>query len=217
MKIFTIESGSISEGVEITSFHLKKAGAEIPAIIVGEEGRGRELGILPVGCLPIPKDSEEKIKIMFGEIGETKTGRPKIFKRDNETTTDSIIVVLKTKIGFRGANAHTGDRTGSLICGSCGRKVPMSSVDIRCECGGEFEIEFLPFPGEILVKGIIAEGDAGRMGSGEQIICIIPKNTVFRTAYFGRLYGAPMSHYYKWDGVKLFSLTWEERQISEIF
>jgi len=34
-------------GAEVVSFRLR-AGIEIPALLVGEEGRGRELGVLPV-------------------------------------------------------------------------------------------------------------------------------------------------------------------------
>jgi len=55
---------------------------------------------------------------------------------------------------------------------------------------------FHPFPGQVLVRGTIAQGAAGRMGCGEQIIAVIPAGKVFRTAYSGRLYGTPSAHYY---------------------
>ena len=75
----------------------------------------------------------------------------------------------------------------------------------------------MKFPGEILCAGTIAEGDAGRMGSGDQLIAVVPKEEVFRTAYHGRLYGAPSSHYYKYDGQSIQSLTWEERLASDLW
>ena len=39
-KMFTIEGDAAVEGATIDSFHLKGVGVEIPAIIIGEEGRG---------------------------------------------------------------------------------------------------------------------------------------------------------------------------------
>ena len=76
---------------------------------------------------------------------------------------------------------------------------------------------FLPFPGEIVAEGIIAQGDAGRMGSGKQLIAIMPRDVVFRTGYNGRLYGAPAAHYFMFDGEKIISVTWEQRIASDIF
>ncbi len=55
------------------------------------------------------------------------------------------------------------------------------------------------------------------MGSGTQLVAIIPKDTVFRTGYSGRRYGAPREHFYMWDGKKLLSLSAEEREVTEIF
>ena len=51
MRVFTINSGEVVEGGRVTTFTLKGAGVSIPAIIVGEEGRGRKLGVLPVQLL----------------------------------------------------------------------------------------------------------------------------------------------------------------------
>ena len=52
MKIFTINSGVVYDGATVESFSLKGANITIPAILIGEEGRGRELGVLPVQLLP---------------------------------------------------------------------------------------------------------------------------------------------------------------------
>ena len=79
------------------------------------------------------------------------------------------------------------------------------------------ELEFHPFPGEILCEGIIAQGAAGRVGSGYQYVAIMPANVVFRTGYSGRLYGCPSADYYIFRDGRILAATWEEREISDIF
>src|SRR5690606_8627228 len=175
MKVFTIKSGEVYEGAEVVTFQLKHVDVSIPAIIVGEEGRGRQLGVLPVKLTDENYDkweAGETVTIQFAKISETKSGKPKLIEVENDNSDNEAIVVFRTKIGFRGSNDHTGD-------------------------GDE------PFPGEILVSGVIAQGDAGRMGSGDQLVAVIPKNTVFSTKYYGRLYGEPSEHYYIFDGDKI--------------
>ena len=189
MKIFTIKSGEVYEGAEVVTFALKNADVSIPAIIVGEEGRGRQLGVLPVQLTEENFNKWKKAETVIvhnAKISETKSGRPKLIEVKSDNDNDKAIAVFRTKIGFRGSNDHTGD-------------------------GDE------PFPGEILVSGVIAQGDAGRMGSGDQLVAVIPKNTVFSTKYYGRLYGAPSEHFYVYDGDKIISVTKEERELTDIF
>jgi len=205
-KVFTICSGEVLEGAEVEKFTLKGAGLEIPAIIIGEEGRGRQLGVLPVS-LPasLYEEWQEKgsVIIRAAEIGKTKTGRPKLLASTSEEEFDieKAIIVLRTKIGFRGSNEHTGD---------------LERME-KDEYGIDERPIYKKFPGQILTTGWIAQGAAGRMGGGEQLIAILPKDVVFRTAYSGHLYGAPSEHYYLFDGEKLISLTKEERSVSELF
>lgn len=192
MKMFTVSNGTVFDGAPVAKLSLKGAGIDIPAIIVGEEGRGRARGVLPVQLLPRQMEEWKKegmLKIFHAEIGTTKKGTPKLFARESSGNSVAV-VVFRTGIGFRGNNSHTGD----------------STVD-----------GFSPFPGEILVNGVIAQGDAGRMGCGEQLVAIIPRKVVFRTAYSGRLYGQPSEHYYRFDGDKITVLTKEEREIAEAF
>lgn len=189
MKVFTIESGKVYEGTEVVTFSLKNVEVTIPAIIIGEEGRGRQLGVLPVKLRDENYNkwkAGETVTIHNAKISETKSGRPKLVEMESDDNNDKAIAVFRTKIGFRGSNDHTGD-------------------------GNE------PFPGKVLVDGVIAQGDAGRMGSGRQLVAIIPQNTVFRTAYSGRLYGAPSEHFYLFDGDKIVSVTKEERELTGIF
>ena len=204
MKIFTIESGEVSEGARVDSFTLKGAGVTIPAVIIGEEGRGRQLGVLPVQLLSDSyKEWQEKGRthIFFAEIGTTKAGKPKLFQTKDVDTTEKCICVFRTQIGFRGENSHTGDRDGGMKRDYWGTEHPT----------------FHPFPGEVLCEGIIAQGEAGRMGSGSQIVAVMPAGIVFRTGYSGRLYGAPSAHYYIYRDGRILSATWEEREVAEIF
>ena len=246
MKIFTIESGNVSEGARVDSFTLKGAGVSIPAIIIGEEGRGRRLGVLPVQLLP---DAYAEWKengytyIHSATLGTTRVGKPKLFQTEYADTTEKCICVFRTKIGFRGGNSHTGDRKEEYwtLEFFCREDVPrhlhkerytkeevkeISEKYVtppekkgvwRWDAGFEKRLEFHPFPGEILCEGIIAQGDAGRMGSGEQLVAILPADTVFRTGYSGRLYGQPAAHYYIYKNGQLLAATWEEREVSDIF
>ena len=242
MKVFTIKSGEVSEGARVDSFTLKGAGVTIPAVTIGEEGRGRELGVLPVQLLPDAYkrwQEEGHVYINFAEVGTTKSGKPKLFQTEEADTTEKCICIFRTKIGFRGGNSHTGDRkeeywvpnwfwrSDLLALGKelKERYTKEEAISIVEELNSSYQwdaiferkLEFHPFPGEILCKGIIAQGQAGRMGSGEQLVAVMPRGVVFRTGYSGRLYGAPTAHYYIWDGENLLSATWQERSLVDLF
>jgi hypothetical protein len=232
MRIFTIESGRVTPGVSLNKFKLAGAGVEIDAVLVGETGRGRNLGVLPVsGVGPwMPDVPESRPVVPYADLAETKAGKPKLVARDIAGSERDIIVVCRTPIGFRGGNSHTGDRSGaSLKCphtvqgpeySDSASPCPGPIIDGKCSNPEHYlrpELEFLPLPGRIICEGTIAQGDAGRAGSGQQIVAIVPMDAVFRTGYSGRLYGAPGAHYYKWDGERLLAATWEERQVSDVF
>lgn len=249
-KVFTISAGKVQEGTRVDRFSLQGAGIAIPAVLIGEEGRGRKLGVLPVELLPYQRQEwEEKgsVAIYAARVGQTKSGRPKLIAAEGPDTDEKVIAVLRTPIGFRGSNSHTGDlvderweldrmykdealKSGIPIkdrytldevreFGARITKLLYGEIPnyVREDIGFCRRLSFAPFPGEILVDGVIAQGDAGRMGSGSQYVALIPKGAVFRTGYSGRLYGKPVAHYYMWDGARLLSATWEERQISDLF
>jgi len=202
-RILTIEAGKFHEGASVDRLPLKGAGIEIPSLIVGEKGRGRHWGVLPVQLSKENQakwDAKEFLDIRSAALGTTRAGKLKILDRSGDIDEDHLLAVLRTPIGYRGSNNHTGDRTGE------------SEEDY----GGKI-YKFKPFPGIVLEKGVIAQGDAGRMGSGDQLIALIPKNEVFRTGYGGRLYGSPSAHYYQYDGQNLLAATWDERSASDLF
>lgn len=242
MKVFTIKNGEVTEGVRVDSFTLKGAGVSIPAILIGEEGRGRKLGVLPVQLLPEQyKEWQEKgyAYIHSAEIGETKAGKPKLLQIEDADTTEKCICVFRTMIGFRGGNSHTGDlkeeywvpnwfwRSDLLALKKELKEkyTKEEAIEIAEELSSPYpwdvvfekKMKFHPFPGEVICEGIIAQGDAGRMGNGEQLVAILPANTVFRTGYSGRLYGQPAAHYYIFRDGELLSATLEEREILDIF
>lgn len=246
MKIFTIENGKVTEGARVDSFTLKGAGVSIPAIIIGEEGRGRRLGVLPVQLLPSTYEEWQQkgnVYIRFAEVGTTKAGKPKLFQTECTDTLEKCICVFRTMIGFRGSNSHTGDCKEEYWVLDCLWRADLSALGKELKdkytkeeaaqiteelnalkstkyawyCVFDRKLDFHPFPGEVLCEGVIAQGEAGRMGSGSQLVAVMPANTVFRTGYSGRLYGEPSEHYYIFRDGQILSATWEEREVAEIF
>ena len=159
-------------------------------------------------------------RVYAAEIGETRSGKAKLVC-DHTGNRNGVIAVLRTHTGFRGHNAHTGDYMGwkCISCGKDGDKFPRPEKCPNCgNSGHSFHSVFAEFPGKILAEGIIAEGAAGRAGHGYQYIAVIPNGRIFRTAYTGRLYGAPSSHYFKVEEGKILGgITAQERAATDIF
>lgn len=192
-RIFTVQHGSIADYAVVTKYSLKGADVTVPAIIIGEAGRGRKLGILPVQLLPESQRAWEnsgEVKIRAAKITKTRTNRPKLIEMQVASSKQYAIVVFRTKHGFRGTCDHKGDRIND---------------------------KHADFPGYVLLKGVIADGAAGNMAWCTQKIVIVPKDTVFSELRSGRLYGAPGAHYYIFDGTKIITATWEEREVTEVF
>lgn len=203
MQIWTISDGA-RLGAEVETFTLKNGEISIPAIIIGEDGRGRELGVLPVHLHP---DNLEKWKkdgrlfVKYATLGKTKSGKPKLFEVCMETPGSvGFIAIMRTEIGFRGSNEHTGE----LI------------EEKKDDWGSDCSI-YENWPGENICSGYIAEGAAGRAGGGHQYVAVMPKGVVFRTKKRGRLYGKPGEFFYKHDGSEVLFCTAEEREVSELF
>lgn len=217
-KVFTVSHGHVEEGAFVDAFSIKNAGVTIPAILFGEQGRGRKLGVLPLDGCPTPTEGYP-ICLKAASVGQTRSGKPKLFVADRVTNTESVLVVLHSRFGYRGGNEHTGDRASQSCCkyGCSGTAGPKHQGPCPV-CGGEdMRLSFHPMPGEVLCDGRIAQGGAGRMGSGTQLCVLLPAGEVLRISRSGRLYGAPSAHYLQWDGESLMSVTWEERQLTDIF
>lgn len=223
MKIFTVRNGQVSEGAKIEKIVLKGAGVEIPAIVIGEEGRGRERGVLPVARV------DAGATLLYAMVSQTQSGKPKLLAAQDRTGSDaSCIVVFRTEGGFRGGASHTGDLDGSykVLRNEWDSSSPMAGVSLeeaRAYCAANgldskqcvYHNAYLPFPGEVICRGHIAAGAAGRMGGNEQIVAVMPAGLWFHTGYSGRMYGKPTAHYYRFDGEQLIAVTWDERQMLE--
>ncbi len=279
-KVFTVENGRVSSGTKIEMYKISSAGTKIPAVLVGEEGRGRSLGVLVVKNQPMtdcpeigrsiykysgseqpytcpycgeiftgttchPNQGKVPQPLVAADVGKTRSGKPCLIAAEKATDNDKVIVVFKTDIGFRGGNSHTGDVLQEFWVNDSLTGFPPTVPDkeryskeevlayspvimkwkwpnddpksFRWDAGFAKRVEYQPFPGEVLVEGVIAQGAAGRMGSGKQLVAVMPKDVVFRTGYSGRLYGAPREHFYRWDGQRLISLTAKDREVSELF
>jgi hypothetical protein len=171
--VFTARNGLVEDGAEVREFKLS-TGATIPAILVGEEGRGRQLGVLPV------EGAQPGDRIVAARIGQTRSGRPKLIAAQTPEDHDHAIVIFRTAIGFRGTNAHEGEY-------------------------------------QVLARGVIAQGLAGRMGAGEQLVVLLAADRIVKVRRSGRLYGAPPEHHYVLRGGRLLVATPEERELADVF
>jgi hypothetical protein len=171
--VFTVRDGTVTDGALVREFTLS-SGTKIPALLVGEKGRGRELGVLPV------ERAQPGDEIMAARVGLTRSGRFKLIAAPVAEDHDHAIVVFLTSIGFRGWNSHEG----------------------------EFQR---------LVSGVIAQGLAGRMGSGHQHVALLEAGQIVRVRRGGRLYGAAPEHHYMLREGRLLVATPEERELAEVF
>ncbi len=277
--IYTIVGDSVEQGATLDDLHIKSAGVRIPAITIGEEGRGRARGVIPVeghhreplpcphrgqewagfahsGHAPQPRppcaDCGAEIEIhagpstpamggtpltyrhpdagdvappvnhvRFAGVGRTRSGRPKLLAAQHATISESALLVLRTPIGFRGGNRHTGDCTGWVcVCGATGGTYELPSKCPGCDAPRPMyrgdpgpSRQFADMPGEQIAKGTIAQGLAGRAGHGTQMVLILPAGEWVRTVQTGRLYGREGTHYLCWDGERMLVLTPDERSI----
>jgi len=131
--------------------------------------------------------SEDSVEVLENAstvtVGETGRGRVRatFHLPEHPPFKDGVLVVLRSPIGFRGWNAHTGF---SLVAWR-ERKTP--------------GVSWPEFPGQIVATGVIAQGDAGRMGSGEQLVAWMKPGDQFRIYIGGRRYGSPKAYYYRVD------------------
>ena len=144
-------------------------------------------------------------------LGKTQSGKLKFFANNYATTATECIIVMRSGIRYRGANEHTLAEHDGLMCSYCN----VSSQDTTkppCEHTDHHYPKYAPIPKErILAVGHIAQGTAGRMGSGEQIIIKLPINTEIRLKKYGRLYGGPSEYFYCFDGENVTCLSGQER------
>ena len=193
MRIFTLEgtNGQIQDGATVVYQDL--AGKTFSFIKVGEAGRNRQVGRLEV----ILADEIEINRVFHGTVvNKPWPMNPSILVRqlkaeEDSTENETIILVAKAGIGFRGGNSY------QTLEGKTHPKFDFYNAN---------KGKYVP-----LAYGAIAQGDAGAMGSGAQFITELSiDDPVLKIHYSGRMYGKPTSHYIWWDGEKLHCLTDEE-------
>lgn len=160
--------------------------AELWGIHVGEEGRGRWRSTILVDR---PEVEGDRRVLRYARIAETRSGAPKLVASPAPSgPAGYCIVYLPLSFGFRGGNNYTGDALAELPSGG---------------------YEFATSPWIPLAIGKVADGIAGRMGGGRQMVALLPRGVVGRTAMTGRR--APDPEYYYFDGTRLLCRTWQER------
>jgi hypothetical protein len=225
----------VEAGINVYKLKLKFPDRDIPAIILGESGPGRIREAISVSLphsLMLPWAQDGRTKILVGGLGKSRSDKWRVFAEGEnvETTEEEVLCLFRTKYGRDGHNHHTGDRAGwkcsTPECPNWGtEKIP---PDLCTYCG-MLNVEdglirygpriiFADFPGRILAKGVRAAGAAGRMGSGEELLAVMPRGVVFRTNCTGHLEGTSRrAHYYMWTGKELLSAAWDERIAGDLF
>lgn len=181
MKIYTVIDGECHYFATVEKFTLADE-TIIPAIIVGQKGRGRRQFVLPVSLLPKKREilmAEGRVRITDVALSKTKAGNPKLIELSEHDGDRACCVVFRSSIGFRGGNSHHGEFLGK---------------------DAEGKPQFAAFPGKIIGTGQIAQGDAGAMGNGEQLVAILPPAAIVCVRRTGRLYGSPSIHVVEWEG-----------------
>ena len=96
----------ITDGAKVEAVAIKAANTSISAVIIGEEGRGRERAVLPCPAVP---DGD---RLMVASVGTSQSGKPRLNAAQGAPSPDAAIIVFRTPMGFRGGNAHTGESVG---------------------------------------------------------------------------------------------------------
>ena len=189
MKIFECSFSGVKEGAVVSQHH------NLPAIVIGEEGRGREIGYVFV------KGAKPKEKVLSGDLTFVNHVPVIMVGNENETKHDEVVVVARTKMGFRGhgylRGRHLGWRLQYDFVG-----LDVSEVYPTEEAAEDAAIEerkrgkylkvvaaFDKYEPPILAMGTVADGMAGNMGSATQVIFIAKEGEKFSLYRTGRLYG----------------------------
>jgi len=169
MKIFTIRPPEILEGIGVEKLTLSN-GVVIDTVQIGENGRGRKLGVVPVKLLT-EWDGKGGRALKNVTLGTTQSGNPKFYEISaGEDKDEKFVLVFRTRFGFRGRNYH-------YTISPAGEKQQFGDVENE-----DFKL---------LVRGVVADGQAGCMAWGYQFIVVVKPPMKFYIQLTGRLYGHP--------------------------
>jgi len=196
MKVYTVMGPSSFLGARVD----KLLYSEDYALTVGSIDNGCKLGVVKLTTRP--ESLEVKACQIIAENGKYLV-QPTKYNSDENL----CLVVFRTHVYKGGRNIHTGDRK-NCSCYKCQLEFDIKQEDCS-NCGGKLKVYFQEFPAQILAKGTVRDSKKAVFGS--QLVCILKKNAVVRTAYDGYTFGKPGCHYHWFDGGKLITCTWEER------
>ena len=238
MKIFTVVKESVLDRAEVTSLTLA-SGVNIPAITVGEDGRGRKLGVVPTVLLPNSLEIWENKKSVWinnVRIGQTGAGKAKFFEKEQDNDTDCV-VVMRSDYGYRGVNYHGARIVWEINEPYCTVQARFKNGLFTPELSQSFEKymentsyasydsveEFVNensyttvqgnIEGVLLASGHIADGMAGRVAGGDQYIYHIKDGTTFAVKMTGRMYGNPDAYEYVFSNGKITAYTARDLEI----
>lgn len=171
-KVFKIENDTIREGIECGKFELK-SGVVIDAILFGEKGEGRELGVVPVNKLP-----EGETIVKYAEKNQEKSSLYYKTEEDYNRSEDKnsafvfIFPTISTK-QFVEITSGMMDNRG---------------VYKRLSC-------------PVYAAGRIASGEAGRNGWASHLFLELPVGYIVRVARYGKIKpGEEEELFYTFDG-----------------
>ena len=173
MRCFTVRNLNVNPYIEVVERESKKSGSTFFAVEVGEYGRGRELQFVPLHPSLVPKKDEKTVYTSQMHFIET-----------------ADLAVTKS---------------GGHILVPAKEQDNLALVKVYGKEGyrGSLKYTFSNHEQQIIAKGCYAQGDAGRMGGGEEYLVILYPGDRIDIRRLGRLYGGNKKVAIEWDGKEL--------------
>lgn len=207
MKCFTVTANSVTPSIRVSI-------GPFPHVGIGEAGRGRSYGRVPLGKLDFPTDSVPEA-LECASVIKTREKGTLLLVKEKQGDSRRALVLVEIAAGFRGSTTWTGVTTvktpckkrGQTLyssqCPDCGTKLPEYGA-VHADQGMAYDWPAFPPQGiTVVAEGARAQGAAGRMGGHVERLLIMEPGSMFRVARHGRLYGAPSRRYVIWTGEDL--------------
>lgn len=207
MKVYTIRNDEQWNGAKVAwELPFGDGKRAFSHIGVGEAGRNRRYEFLTIQNWNHPADEDERL--MDAALRQTRKGGWALHRlTDSPANRDGrCLVVNRSTMGFRGGVQMVGDRHDCCWPKWCEQHFPpddsfLAPPPQRRELAGV----------TVLITGQVADGSAGRMGSGLEYVFTAEPGAIWCVRRTGRLYGNPSGHYWRWDGSALETATAAER------
>ena len=110
-QVWTWDPNGAKKGAEVEQVTIAGGSVTIPAIVLGEHGRGRKRTIVSVAGLPQAPSREQDSLLVCAEVAKSRTGRPKLIARpEHEADNSAVLVVVRVPAGFRGSASLSAER-----------------------------------------------------------------------------------------------------------